>query len=55
MLGGALKMRGHIGRDVVPYVDMAWTRRFGGTADFARDDHQAVFDQQWVAGIRIWY
>ncbi|SIT48412.1 Copper resistance B (fragment) [Paraburkholderia ribeironis] len=50
-----LRLRYEISRRVAPYIGAEWKRRFGGTANFARDDHQAVFDQQWVAGIRIWY
>ncbi|SIT47916.1 Copper resistance protein B [Paraburkholderia ribeironis] len=50
-----LRLRYEINRRVAPYIGVEWKRRFGGTADFAREDHQAVFDQQWVAGIRIWY
>ncbi|MPW20455.1 conserved exported hypothetical protein [Paraburkholderia piptadeniae] len=50
-----LRLRYEINRRVAPYIGVEWKRRFGGTADFAREDHQAVFDQHWVAGIRIWY
>ncbi|MPW20451.1 MULTISPECIES: hypothetical protein [Paraburkholderia] len=48
LLAGVLKMHGHLGRDVVPYDDMAWTRRFDGTAAHARDDHQAAPPQSAV-------
>ncbi|GAB3792158.1 copper resistance protein B [Dyella agri] len=50
-----LRLRYEIRREFAPYVGVVWTRRFGGTADFARDDRQAIFDRQWVAGIRIWF
>lgn len=50
-----LRLRYEIRRQFAPYIGVVWTRRFGGTADFAREDHQAVFDQQWVAGIRMWF
>jgi copper resistance protein B len=49
-----LRLRYEIRRQFAPYVGVVWTRRFGATADFARDDHQAIFDRQWVAGVRIW-
>ncbi len=50
-----LRLRYEIRREFAPYIGVVWTRRCGATADFARADHQAVFDQQWVAGLRIWF
>jgi len=50
-----LRLRYEIRRQFAPYLGVVWTRRFGGTADFARDDRQAIFDPQWVAGVRIWF
>ncbi|MEM5435834.1 copper resistance protein B [Paraburkholderia diazotrophica] len=50
-----VRLRYEINRRVAPYIGVEWKRRFGATANLARDDRQAVFDQQWVAGIRIWY
>jgi copper resistance protein B len=50
-----LRLRYEIRRQFAPYVGVVWTRRFGATANFARDDQQAIFDRQWVAGVRIWF
>lgn len=50
-----LRLRYEIRRQFAPYVGVLWARRFGATADFARDDHQSIFDRQWVAGVRIWF
>jgi copper resistance protein B len=50
-----LRLRYEIRREFAPYVGVVWTRRFGTTADLARADRQAVFDRQWVAGLRIWF
>jgi copper resistance protein B len=50
-----LRLRYEIRREFAPYIGVVWTRRFGATAGFARADHQAVFDRQWVAGLRIWF
>ncbi|CAM5353373.1 copper resistance protein B [Rhodanobacter lindaniclasticus] len=50
-----LRLRYEIRREFAPYIGVVWTRRFGSTADFARDEHQAVFDRQWVAGVRLWF
>ncbi|BBD80164.1 copper resistance protein B [Aerosticca soli] len=50
-----LRLRYEFNRQFAPYVGVVWTRRFGGTADFAREDGQGLFDRQWVAGFRIWF
>ena len=50
-----LRLRYEIRRQFAPYLGVVWTRRFGGTADFAREENHAVFDRQWVAGFRIWF
>ncbi|WP_233510836.1 copper resistance protein B [Dyella psychrodurans] len=49
-----LRLRYEISRQWAPYLGLAWTRRFGGTAGFARADHVPVFDRQILVGIRIW-
>jgi copper resistance protein B len=50
-----LRLRYEFHRQFAPYLGVVWSRRFGGTADFARQDGQGLFDRQWVAGIRIWF
>jgi copper resistance protein B len=50
-----LRLRYEIRRQFAPYIGVVWTRRFGATASFARHDRQAIFDRQWVAGVRIWF
>jgi copper resistance protein B len=50
-----LRLRYEFNRQLAPYLGVVWTRRFGNTADLVRDDHQAIFDRQWVAGIRFWF
>ncbi len=50
-----LRLRYEIRREFAPYIGVVWARRFGATADFARADHQAPLDRQWVAGLRIWF
>ena len=50
-----LRLRYEIRRQFAPYLGVAWTRRFGGTAGFARDGHQPAFDRQLVAGLRVWF
>ena len=50
-----LRLRYEIRREFAPYLGINWVRRFGSTADYARADGQRVFDQQLVAGFRIWF
>jgi copper resistance protein B len=50
-----LRLRYEIRREFAPYIGVVWTRLFGAGADFAREEHPAVFDRQWVAGLRIWF
>ncbi|WP_027492381.1 copper resistance protein B [Rhodanobacter sp. OR444] len=50
-----LRLRYEIRREFAPYIGVVWARHFGATADFAHANHQAVFDRQWVAGLRIWF
>jgi copper resistance protein B len=42
-------------REFAPYVGVHWGRKFGGTADHARDEGEPVSDTQFVAGIRAWF
>jgi copper resistance protein B len=50
-----LRLRYEFHRQFAPYIGVIWSRRVGGTADFAREDGQGLFDRQWVAGVRIWF
>ncbi|HEX8777167.1 MAG TPA: copper resistance protein B, partial [Rhodanobacter sp.] len=50
-----LRLRYEFRRQFAPYLGVVWTRRYGGTADFAREEHHPVFDRQFVAGLRIWF
>ena len=50
-----LRLRYEIRRQFAPYVGVNWVRRIGTTADYARQDHQPVFDPQLVAGLRLWF
>jgi copper resistance protein B len=50
-----LRLRYEFNRQFAPYLGVIWARRFGGTADFAREQGRGLFDRQWVAGFRIWF
>jgi copper resistance protein B len=50
-----LRLRYEIRRELAPYVGVEWTGHYGDTADFAREDREAVRDARFVAGIRVWF
>ena len=52
-LSSGLRLRYAIRRDIAPYVGVAWTRRFGVTAQLLRDAGQVSSALQWTAGIRM--
>jgi copper resistance protein B len=51
----ALRLRYEIRREIAPYVGIVWTRRFGRSADFARDAGEDPNDLQVLAGVRVWF
>ena len=50
-----LRLRYEIRRELAPYIGVNWTRKFGNTADFARDEGEDTNDVQFVAGVRAWF
>lgn len=50
-----LRLRYEFTRQFAPYVGVVWVRRFGTTADDLRQQREPVFDQQFVAGVRLWF
>lgn len=50
-----LRLRYEVRRRFAPYVGIAWTRRFGGTAGFARAGGEPASVHAWVAGVRVWW
>jgi copper resistance protein B len=50
-----LRLRYEIRRQFAPYIGLEWVRRTGETAQYARQDGQAVLDRQILAGARIWF
>jgi copper resistance protein B len=51
----ALRLRYEFRRELAPYLGIVWTRRFGQSADFARDAGEDASDLQVLAGLRIWF
>ncbi|MDQ6960309.1 MAG: copper resistance protein B [Mariprofundaceae bacterium] len=50
-----LRLRYEIRREFAPYIGINWEKKFGNTADFARDDGLDSSDFQLVIGIRAWF
>ncbi|HKK14578.1 MAG TPA: copper resistance protein B [Gammaproteobacteria bacterium] len=50
-----LRLRYEIRREFAPYVGVVWTRKYGATADYARDNGAPVSDTQWLVGLRSWW
>lgn len=50
-----LRLRYEVTREFAPYIGINWTKKYGQTADFARDEGEDVSDTHFVAGIRAWF
>ena len=50
-----LRLRYEIRREFAPYIGINWTKKFGQTAHFARDENASTNEVQLVAGIRVWF
>ena len=48
-----LRLRYEVSREFAPYAGVSWTRRFGETADFARQNGGSVEDFAIVGGVRL--
>lgn len=50
-----LRLRYEIVRKLAPYVGVNWTRLFGDTRDFAREEGDQASDVAFLAGVRLWW
>lgn len=50
-----LRLRYEFTRKFAPYVGVTFGRKFGETADLARNAGEPTFDPRMVAGFRIWF
>jgi len=50
-----LRLRYEMVREFAPYVGINWKKKFGDTADFARDHGEDPDDVQVVVGFRAWF
>jgi copper resistance protein B len=50
-----LRLRYEIRRELAPYIGVHWKRKFGKTADLARNEGEDESDLLFVAGVRAWF
>ncbi len=50
-----LRLRFEPRREYAPYLGVSWVRRFGGTADVARQAGEGADQLAMVGGLRIWF
>ncbi|MDH1576149.1 copper resistance protein B [Pseudomonas sp. GD03746] len=50
-----LRLRYEIVRQFAPYIGVTWSRSYGKTANFIRDEGGDVNEARFVAGIRMWF
>lgn len=53
-LESGVRLRYEFRRDVAPYVGVTWERRFGATADFAREDRNTAQSPRLAVGLH-WF
>ena len=53
-MDAGIRLRYVIRREIAPYIGVAWTNKYGGTASLARADSEVVHDTYAVIGIRVW-
>ncbi len=54
-LDTGLRLRYEISRKFAPYIGVAYTGKFGESADFTRAEDGTVNDVRFIFGIRLWY
>lgn len=50
-----LRIRYEVWRELAPYLGIVWKRKFGQTADLAREEKESVASTVLVGGVRIWF
>jgi len=49
-----LRLHYEFKREFAPYIGINWEKKFGKTADYAREEGEGKSDAQFVIGIRAW-
>jgi copper resistance protein B len=50
-----MRLRYELRREVAPYVGLVWSRKYFGTADFARTAGERAQGTRLAAGLRVWF
>lgn len=50
-----LRLRYEIRRELAPYVGINWNKKFGNSAEFVKNQGEAVSDTELVVGLRVWF
>ncbi|NWA68844.1 copper resistance protein B [Pseudomonas reactans] len=50
-----LRLRYEVRREFAPYVGVTWSRSYGQTAQYARDEGEDTNQVRWVVGVRLWF
>jgi len=50
-----IRLRYQITREFAPYIGLNWNKKYGNTADYARNEGEKTDDTQLVLGVRAWF
>lgn len=50
-----LRLRYEFRREFAPYIGVEWNKKFGQTADYAREEGSKTETTRLVAGVRLWF
>ncbi|AUG02159.1 copper resistance protein CopB [Pseudomonas sp. 09C 129] len=54
-LEAGLRLRYELHRQFAPYVGVTWSRSYGKTADYAREEGEDNSEARLVLGVRLWF
>lgn len=54
-LAFGLRLRYELRREFAPYIGVNWWKKYGKTADYAREEGEDTSDTEFVIGVRAWF
>ena len=51
----SLRLQHEFRREFAPYFGVTWTKLFGSTADYARDEGEDTSDARFMVGVHAWF
>jgi copper resistance protein B len=54
-VSAGLRLRYEIIREFAPYIGVDWRKKFGNTADYARNEREDTQETQLVIGFKAWF